>query len=256
MDKRAVTMKGDDYVYVHTVYGEGPTTFFWEYFKADKTMREDKIDIVEAASVFYDVYALPEQDENKSTYGRYIGMSQRLRMLVVVHAEFHPDWIRIVTAYPASHTQEKRYAEKPRPKGEVDTRRRRKRKSERDPRRGRRRPMTFMELFRLHHPSYRPMMYQLPEPGFRSRLTGSMARMQERGWKTAHMLKLRTAGERVAAIRKAMKLSQSELSRRSGVDQSSISRIERGLEKLGIRRAEALSKVLGVAPAALLWGKQ
>ena len=92
-----------------------------------------------------------------------------------------------------------------------------------------RRPVTFLEFFYRHHPTYK--------------LVG-------------HALQAETIGQRLAAVRKVMGFSQELLATKSGVAQSSISKIERGLENLGVRRAEALSKALNIDPETLIWGRK
>ena len=63
-------------------------------------------------------------------------------------------------------------------------------------------------------------------------------------------------GKRLAAARQTAGLTQAELAQRSRLDQPSISKIERGLQSLGARRAKALATVLKIDPAVLLWGRQ
>lgn len=86
---------------------------------------------------------------------------------------------------------------------------------------------TFMEFFRLHHPTYKAI---------------------------ARGLRIRNTGKRLAAVRKANRLTQSELASWAGIPRSSLGRIERGEEKLGLHRAELLAKRLKVEPAELLFG--
>jgi len=230
-----------DYVHVQET-----TTFLWRRSKADEVKRKRQIGIQEAASVFFDPNVLPEPDAVDPDRGVYIGMSSRTRMLVVVFVEIVDDVrMRIITAWPASSDEELRYDEKQRPKGASDTR------SARDPRRSR-----FLDFFRRHHPAYRPSMYRLPRAGFRSRLTGTMARFQEKAWAVARGLKLPTGGRRLAAVRKILGMSQTVLATRSRIPQPSISRMERGEEKIGIRRAERLAGALGVQPSEILWGRR
>jgi transcriptional regulator with XRE-family HTH domain len=63
------------------------------------------------------------------------------------------------------------------------------------------------------------------------------------------MAKRPTMGERLRTLRDAAKLSQSELSRRSGVSQSEISKIERGERtSVGLDIIAAIEQALGVTP--------
>lgn len=61
-------------------------------------------------------------------------------------------------------------------------------------------------------------------------------------------------GARVAELRKARGMSQADLAAASGVDRVSISRVERGLQDLGVVRVVALAEGLGCEVAALWAG--
>lgn len=58
-------------------------------------------------------------------------------------------------------------------------------------------------------------------------------------------------GARVAALRKARGMSQAELASASGLDRVTISRVERGLQDLGVVRMVALADGLRIEAAAL-----
>ena len=247
--RSGVRAEGDDYALT-----EAGTHFSWRRTKADEVWKKRKIDLAEVASVFFDPHALPEPDEIYPRRGRYVGMSLRRRALVVVHAEVVDDaHVRVITSWVATSEERRRYDEAQRPKAAIQARRRGE--SEGDLARRRGRP-TFIEFFRTHHPSYRPSLYELPPAGIRSRLSGPVARVQERGWSWVRAAGLPTQGERLAALRRLRKLTQTQLAERSRVPQPSISRVERGEEDLGARRAEALARVLGVRPSDLLWGRE
>jgi transcriptional regulator with XRE-family HTH domain len=67
-----------------------------------------------------------------------------------------------------------------------------------------------------------------------------------------------TQGEMLRIVREKNELSQNELARLSGLTQSTISSIENNRVSLGVERAKALARVLGVHPAVLVfpdWGE-
>jgi len=62
-----------------------------------------------------------------------------------------------------------------------------------------------------------------------------------------------TVGESVRIIRELQGLSQNELSRRSGIPQSTISAIENDRVNLGVERAKVLARALRCHPAVLVF---
>lgn len=60
-------------------------------------------------------------------------------------------------------------------------------------------------------------------------------------------------GEMLRIVREKNELSQNELAKLSGLTQSTISSIENNRVSLGVERAKALAKVLGVHPAVLVF---
>jgi transcriptional regulator with XRE-family HTH domain len=62
-----------------------------------------------------------------------------------------------------------------------------------------------------------------------------------------------TQGQALRRIRTARGLSQTELARRSGIAQPTLSAMENGRESFGAHRAAALAAALHVAPSKLLW---
>lgn len=56
----------------------------------------------------------------------------------------------------------------------------------------------------------------------------------------------------IREARKQANLSQAELGRRVGLDQSGISRLERGERPITVETLKMLAKALGVSPSALL----
>lgn len=66
-----------------------------------------------------------------------------------------------------------------------------------------------------------------------------------------------SVGESVRILRELQELSQSQLSRLTGIPQSTISAIENGRVNLGVERAKVLARALRCHPAVLVfpgWG--
>ena len=62
-----------------------------------------------------------------------------------------------------------------------------------------------------------------------------------------------TPGESVRIIRELQGLSQTQLSARCGIPQTTISSIENGRVNLGVERAKTLARALRCHPAALVF---
>jgi len=62
-----------------------------------------------------------------------------------------------------------------------------------------------------------------------------------------------SVGESVRIVRELQELSQNELSRLTGIPQSTISAIENDRVKLGVERAKVLARALKCHPAVLLF---
>ena len=60
-------------------------------------------------------------------------------------------------------------------------------------------------------------------------------------------------GESVRIIRELQEMSQNDLSKKSGIPQSTISAIENDRVNLGVERAKTLAKVLRCHPAVLVF---
>lgn len=86
-------------------------TFDWSAAKARANLKKHGVSFEEAQSVFYDEYARQFFDsEHSRDEERFImlGMSNRLRVLVVCHCERSGDVIRIISARRAT-AKERRY---------------------------------------------------------------------------------------------------------------------------------------------------
>ena len=62
-----------------------------------------------------------------------------------------------------------------------------------------------------------------------------------------------TPGESVRILRELQEMSQNELSRLTGIPQSTISAIENGRINLGVERAKTLARALKCHPAVLVF---
>lgn len=62
----------------------------------------------------------------------------------------------------------------------------------------------------------------------------------------------RTFGETLRKTRRAEKVSQDDLARRSGVDRSAISNYERGMREPNLRTIVKLARALDISPSSLL----
>lgn len=62
-----------------------------------------------------------------------------------------------------------------------------------------------------------------------------------------------SVGESVKIIRQMQELSQNELSRMTGIPQSTISAIENDKVQLGVERAKVLARALSCHPAVLVF---
>ena len=62
-----------------------------------------------------------------------------------------------------------------------------------------------------------------------------------------------SVGESVRIVRELQELSQNELSRRTGIPQSTISAIENDRVRLGVERAKVLAQALQCHPAVLVF---
>ncbi len=88
--------------------------FDWDAGKARTNLAKHGVSLKEAESALQDRQAVTRYDDTHSdSEDRYvtIGLSERLRLLFVVHTERHGDTIRIISARRASKSEEAAYAE-------------------------------------------------------------------------------------------------------------------------------------------------
>jgi uncharacterized DUF497 family protein len=89
--------------------------FAWHPAKASANRRKHGVSFEEAQSVFYDerakLIADPEHSRDEERFV-LLGMSERLRVLVVVHAyRSNDEVIRIISARKATSTEQRAYWE-------------------------------------------------------------------------------------------------------------------------------------------------
>ena len=87
--------------------------FEWNLRKAAENLRKHKVSFNEAATVFGDFLSATASDPEHSVEERRyitIGLSNRGRLLMVAHAEYH-ERIRIISARPLTRSERKAYEE-------------------------------------------------------------------------------------------------------------------------------------------------
>ena len=85
--------------------------FSWDERKAASNRKKHGVSFDEATTVFADPLALAIEDLLDPGRTLLLGMSIRLRILLVVHAELDEDNIRIISARRATSHERRRYEE-------------------------------------------------------------------------------------------------------------------------------------------------
>ena len=85
--------------------------FAWDPRKAALNLRKHGVSFDEAAAAFDDEHGAYYPDTLHPARFILIGLSSRLRLLYVVHAEVTRDVIRIISARKATRHEKKRYEE-------------------------------------------------------------------------------------------------------------------------------------------------
>ncbi len=83
----------------------------WDDRKAASNLRKHGVSFDEAATVFADPLALAIDDALEPGRTLLLGMSNRQRLLLVVHAELDEASIRIISARRATSHERRRYEE-------------------------------------------------------------------------------------------------------------------------------------------------
>jgi uncharacterized protein len=85
--------------------------FSWDERKGAANLKKHGVSFDEAAAVFADPLALAIDDEANPGRTLLLGMSDRRRLLLVVHAELDESTIRIISARRATSHERRRYEE-------------------------------------------------------------------------------------------------------------------------------------------------
>ncbi len=85
--------------------------FTWDPSKAASNRKKHGVSFEEAATVFGDPLALAVEDAVEPERTLLLGMSERLRVLVVVHVELADGTIRLISARRATSHERRRYEE-------------------------------------------------------------------------------------------------------------------------------------------------
>ncbi|MBK9516922.1 MAG: BrnT family toxin [Anaeromyxobacter sp.] len=85
--------------------------FAWDPRKAASNAKKHGVTFEEAATVFADPLALAIQDEVHEERTLLLGLSERVRVLLVVHVELDDDTIRLISARRATSHERRRYEE-------------------------------------------------------------------------------------------------------------------------------------------------
>jgi uncharacterized DUF497 family protein len=90
-----------------------PIKFEWDKRKARQNLRKHRVDFAEASTVFADTLSITIPDPDHSADEERwvtIGLSNRQRLLVVVHIE-EEESIRIISARTAERLERRKYEE-------------------------------------------------------------------------------------------------------------------------------------------------
>jgi uncharacterized protein len=85
--------------------------FCWDERKAVSNLKKHGVSLAEAATVFADPLALAIEDALEPEWTLLLGMSNRQRVLLVVHVEVDESRIRIISARRATSHERRRYEE-------------------------------------------------------------------------------------------------------------------------------------------------
>ncbi len=85
--------------------------FTWDPRKAASNKKKHGVSFEEAATVFGDPLALAIEDAVEPERTLILGMSERLRVLLVVYVELADETIRLISARRATSHERRRYEE-------------------------------------------------------------------------------------------------------------------------------------------------
>ena len=89
--------------------------FEWDEKKNQANKREHRVSFEEAKSAFQDTHALVSADEEHSQHEHrfhLLGVSQELRLLLVVHSVRSGNTIRLISAWKATMAEKRAYNER------------------------------------------------------------------------------------------------------------------------------------------------
>ena len=90
------------------------TLFVWDIEKAPENLTKHGVEFTEAASVFDDVMlVITDAARNGEHRHKAIGFSSSGNLLAVVHAEPDSEFIRIISAWPATAGEADLYIQRP-----------------------------------------------------------------------------------------------------------------------------------------------
>jgi uncharacterized DUF497 family protein len=91
-------------------YEHGGNTFVWDEEKAAENEFKHAVKFEEAATVFDDpLFVLADASRNEEQRDKVVGFSAAGRLLTVVHIEFEGEYIRVISAWRASASEEALY---------------------------------------------------------------------------------------------------------------------------------------------------
>lgn len=87
--------------------------FAWDERKASSNLRKHGVSFQEGSTVFRDPLAIAVEDSADPGRILLLGLSERQRLVLVVHAEVDESTIRIISARIATANERRRYEEGP-----------------------------------------------------------------------------------------------------------------------------------------------
>ncbi len=86
----------------------------WDLTKADSNLKKHGVSFEEAATVIQSAMTVTVEDESSADEQRFvtIGMSVKLRVLMVIHTYRDEEEIRIISARKATKKEQKTYEER------------------------------------------------------------------------------------------------------------------------------------------------
>lgn len=90
------------------------TLFVWNMEKAAENLARHGVELTEAATVFDDwLLVITDATRNGESRDKVIGFSCTGRLLAVIHSEHDDEFIRIISAWPATASETDLYDQRP-----------------------------------------------------------------------------------------------------------------------------------------------